>query len=143
MTVDNEVFDTITEYMKDRVGTLEFAKDYFDGFEYWFQIEVIAALQKGGIVTTIKDKMEFDSDIVIEIDSNRFGIELKAFKSSHSGDVIKSSFKHKRADYYLIISEKSDKIYEALEKSKKAGFYPKVNDIHDNWILIFGKNHQK
>ena len=60
MIVDNQVFDTITEYMKGRVGTLEFAKDYFDGFEYWFQIEVIAALQKGGFNASIKNKKDYD-----------------------------------------------------------------------------------
>jgi len=133
----------ITNYLKERVSSLEYAKDFYDGFENWFQIEVIAALQKGGVNTSIKDKNQFDSDIVIEEGGDRFGVELKAFKSSHSGDIIEKAFEHRLANYYLIISEKCDKINKSIEESRQIGFIPYIKEIHDNWILIFGENPQK
>ncbi len=137
------LLETVSAHMKEHVSTLDYAKDYFDGFENWFQIEIIAALRKLYIKVSIDGKIKKDSDLIIIMDEEPIGIELKAWKQSHSSNVLNDAFKHKKADYYLIIAEKCPRIFEYLTKHQVIhSFYPQTIDIHENWMLILGANPQ-
>ena len=137
------LLETLSAHMKERVSTLDYAGIYFDEFENWFQIEIIAGLRKLYLNVFIDGKIKKDSDLIIMIDEESIGIELKAWKQSHSSNVLNDAFKHKKADYYLIIAEKCPRIVEYLTKYQvKHNFYPQTIDIHENWMLIFGANPQ-
>jgi hypothetical protein len=137
------LLETVSAHMREQVSTLEYAKDYFEGFENWFQIEIIAALRKLYLNVSIEGKINKDSDLIIIMDEEPIGIELKAWKQSHSSNVLNDAFKHKKADYYLIIAEKCPRIIEYLTKHQvKHSFYPQTIDIHENWMLILGANPQ-
>jgi len=143
ITHTSSLLETVSSHMKERVSTLEYARKYFDGFENWFQIETIAALRKLNLNVSIDDKIKKDTDLIIMIDEEPIGIELKAWKQSHSSNVLNDAFKHKKADYYLIIAEKCPRIFEYLTKYQvKHSFYPQTIDIHENWMLILGANPQ-
>jgi hypothetical protein len=138
-----EFIQSLKEHFQNKVQTLEDAKDYFDGFEMWFQIETIAALKKMNLEVSIEGKIKKDSDLVIIIDEEPIVIELKAWKQSHSSNVLNDAFKHKQADYYLILAEKCPRIVEYLTKHQvKHSFYPHTEDVHENWMLILGANPQ-
>lgn len=138
-----DFLNSLVDHFKTRVHTLEYAKDFFDGFEMWFQIETIASLKKSNVDISVDDKIKADSDVIIIIDKEPIGIELKAWKQSHSSNVLNDAFKHKKADYYLILAEKCPRIFEYLTKHQvKHNFYPQLYDVHDNWMLILGANPQ-
>jgi hypothetical protein len=137
------LLESLSVHMKERVSTLDYAGIYFDEFENWFQIEIIAGLRKLYLNVSIDGKIKKDSDLIIRMDEEPIGIELKAWKQSHSSNVLNDAFKHKKADYYLIIAEKCPRIVEYLTKYQvKHNFYPQTIDIHENWMLIFGANPQ-
>ena len=138
-----DFLNSLVDHFKTRVQTLDYANDFFDGFEMWFQIETIAALKKVNVDISVDGNIKADSDVIIIIDNEHIGIELKAWKQSHSSNVLNDAFKHKKADYYLILAEKCPRIFEYLSMHQvNHSFYPQLRDVHDNWILILGANPQ-
>ena len=117
--------NSIRDHLENRIASIAPYSAYFDGFEEWFQIEVIVALRGKA---TVWGKKEKDADIVVDDQ----GIELKASKTGGS-DVFTPAFRdHKDADYYLFLHQHS---YPIKYKSRLIESMQIVSD----WYLTLMK----
>lgn len=111
---------------------LEVISKHAWGFENWFQVEFILALYDSGVVAEkVLGKKKYDADIIVD----GKGIELKAHHSRHPGEnLIKAFSKHKRADSYLFLAQKDNRVERVL----KGMPYPyETRDLGEDWLLIF------
>ena len=62
-SIEDKILDSVSQHIQNRISTLEKTKNHIDGFENWFQVEVIHTLRASGLEASIKGKVKnFDAD---------------------------------------------------------------------------------
>ena len=139
---ERELLRSAVDHFSDaeRIKTLDSTIDKADGFENWFQVELIRALNEQGFHATVWNKTKHDADVVVSKDGQKKGVELRCWKNSYSGDPVKSVISdHPTADLYLFLAQNSDRTDKMLADFKEKNLETMKKRIDSNWSLILAQ----
>ena len=125
----------IRDHMKDRMKEYVPVMNRLDGTENWFQTEVIIGGVKAGYDITVWKKKNYDSDVVLNLNGKKIGIELKMYRKGGGDIVYWAKKQHPDAHYYLILHEPSSYIENIIIRT--------TMPVFEKWSITLIQGKQK